>query len=107
MPRRPAAVRFQLVQRVLEHRFADAARLADHPAEPGDDLEGLTGLDEALEVSELLLEPARTDARAAHEHDLRVARRRDLLGLRPELLVQLLAGPHADLFDRDVPLGLL
>ncbi len=52
------------------------------------------------------VEPLGVDRRPARARDLRVRRRRDLLVRPPELLVQLLARPHADELDRDVALGL-
>src|SRR5581483_2338228 len=96
-----------LVDGVLEDDLADAARLAHHRAESRDELERVAVLDEALQLGELVLEPRRLDRRPLHAHDLRVLGRNDDLRLRPELLMQLLAGAHADELDRDVAVRLL
>src|SRR5438105_12252041 len=92
-----------LVQRVLEHRLAARSdRLCDHRAELGDERQGVTFVDEALEPGEGLLEPRGVDLGPRGAHDLRVRGRADGLALVPEHLVQLLTGARAREDDRDV-----
>ena len=52
-----------LVQRVFEHRRADALRLRDHLAEPGRHAEHVVLGDERLELGELVVEPGGVDRR--------------------------------------------
>src|SRR5437879_6308555 len=100
-----------LVQRVLERAGRLVVGLSplfprDRP-EPRHDLERLARVGEAFEGADLLLDPFPVDGRPGGAQDLRVARRGDLLLLRPQLFVQLLARAHADVVDRDLRVGLL
>src|SRR3712207_1275380 len=77
----------------------DATRLARHLDELRDRSERVVRLGEALELADLVLEPLRVDPSALAAEDLRVRGRHGALVLRPELLVQLLAGPDPDELD--------
>src|SRR5689334_10866520 len=66
------------------------SRLLHHRTEPGHELERVAVADEALQLDQLLLEPAGVDLRPRQPQDLRVHGLPDDLVARPQLLVELL-----------------
>src|SRR5215204_6288605 len=85
----------------------EASRGPRQLAELGDHLECLSGLRQARQIFELVVEPDRIDRAARAAEDLRVGSGHSVFPTPPELLVELLARPRADELDRDLALGLL
>src|SRR5207249_6390336 len=71
-------------------------------AELRNDLERVSLVGEALELRQLSGQPLRIDRWPAQPQDLRMRRLADGLVLSPQLLVELLPGPRADVLDRNV-----
>src|SRR2546428_12279571 len=70
-------------------------------------MERLAGLDQALQLAQLGLEPDGIDRLRRREEDLRMRGRVSRLAVVPELLLDLLACARADYPDLDVLLRLL
>src|SRR3954451_25443476 len=84
--------RTRLMERVFEDGRAVAAWRSEHRSKLGDRVERVAAFNHALQLGELLIELLDVDRRARGSQDLRMRRGADCLAVRPQLLVQLLAG---------------
>ena len=86
----------QALRRALAGARASSCGSRTIDAELRDDLERVALVGKLLELGELPRQPLGVDRRPAQPHDLRMPGVADGLVVAPQLLVQLLARPHAD-----------